>query len=430
MQGQHEAAQEPFIRPRRAIDGMADFVASFFWRALDRPAIATALMLTAATLFVATGVFGLGRSNSGLLGGGGDFDYLYLAGQIWLDGRSPYVVKDFVSAYPGASAFAYPPPILPLALLLAALPQNAAELLMHALNLSAVAAISWSAVELSSPTDRQQARRLHLLTVLVLMSAPFTSHVMWLGQTSLIGVALVVGAFDAYRRRMLILAGVLATLALAKPQLALLPVLLLMSRCDARFLVALSISSLVFLAWPAWTAGGPMALVNQYLASIKAYGASPYQAIDFQHVFGLRSLAASLGSDLPILAALLIVVCGSLHVYRGRLRSEADTLAILFCLSLLLLFAHDYDLVALALLVPALFHHLIQRNLLAGICLAVLVLLYVPQRFVLNFDPTWLIRYRELLCLALLCGLVMMNQLWARNGRVNREGGLKHSGSF
>jgi hypothetical protein len=401
------------LEPARTAGGGSAALERFLWSVLDRPVVQLTLLAVSAALLFVTGVIGVGRPNSGFLGGGIDFDFFYYAGRMWLKGESPYDVTAFLAEHPSQSSFAYPPFVFVPCVFWALFPHDVAEFGMQLLSFAAAVVIVAGAVELAEPSDRLQRRRMLVLTAVLVLSSPFTSHVLWLGQSSLVGAALVVGAFVCYRRGWLVGAGMLAALALSKPQLSLLPVLWLTAGLNKRFLLSLAATACVLVVPPVLMTG-PVEFVGQYLNSVQAYQTSHLADISFRHTFGLRSFADSLGFDAPSLAPVAFALAVVAYRYRNRFRTQADVLAYLLVVSLLFVYAHDYDIAVAAPLIPALYRHA-RVDLRTGIALLLgVLLLYFPTRFLVPLDIPWLLRYRELTCLGYLVVLVALNWYEAR----------------
>src|SRR5688500_8084442 len=378
-------------------------LASWFERVLDNPALRWALFAMAAASLLATGIFGVGRPDTGFLNGGADFEFLYVAGKLWLEGSNPYDIDAYRAAFtfrkagPGF-AFAYPPIIAPICILVGAFPHEIGEFLYQLMGLASVAAIAVGSVYLVRPPPEQKQRMLTLTTLLLLFS-PFTSHVLWMGQTSLIATALVVGAYVAHARRSYVLTGILCGLALLKPQLSLLPVLWLTvtDRWNWRWWLPAAATVLVSVAVPILMCGGPLNFVADYRAAVAEYRVAMQQSVEWRHLVGLASLAAAVGVRLPLLAPVGLALAALAWFRRERLLNGGEVLSVLMLIALLFLFAHNYDLVALAPLAPVLYRRATNKPLFGLCCLASLLILYFPQRLLVPLNVPVLLRYREIL---------------------------------
>src|SRR5262245_34450820 len=156
--------------------------------------------------------------------------YLRSAGRDWWTGFDPYdgpgfqsraVASDGLVAY----TFAYPPQISPLCLALAALPLDGARVLMTSLNFVCAVVLAGLVVRLLDAGSDGRERGLRAWAVAAFaLGNPFVTHVVWMGQTSVIASAALAGCWLAWTRGRTLAAGVLLGIATIKPQLAALPI--------------------------------------------------------------------------------------------------------------------------------------------------------------------------------------------------------------
>jgi hypothetical protein len=237
------------------------------------------------------------------------------------------------------------------------------------------------------------------LVAAVAIGNPFTAHVVWMGQMSLLAAAAAVGSWVAYTSRRMLIAGVLIGVASCKPQIAILIYVWYVLDRQWRVL-AVAVATAGALAIPPLWWHGPDSLLD-WLASMAAYQDVLHNRINFQHVFGVRSLLANVGLPCPNL--LPIALGGAVLLYAARCRLLAeDILPLLMCLSCLFAYSHDYDLVALLTVAGPLLVHLRRRPFALVLLLLAALVLFFPQRLVRTLSWPWAIRYRECATLLLM----------------------------
>ncbi len=374
--------------------------------AAPRPPLWSLAVLAAALAALAAfGVLGLGRAG-GLASSNFDMRYLHLAGQMWSAGDSPYDGAAFTALAVErfgleAGAFAYPPQSAPLAMALGALDFRGAQWLMTALNLAALGALAWLALKLAPalapPSRAHSATR--AVTLAILLGNPFASHVVWMGQTSLLAAAAALGAWRCARVNSMAWSGVLLGLATLKPQLASLMVLWFL--LERRWL-ALAIGAATAAAcalWPMLSVGFEATWLG-WRGALDQYQRDSVAATGFRHVFGLRSTLYGLGVDTTLFAWTAPLAVFALHRVRSRLAPD-DPAPLLFAIGALALYAHDYDLAASVVLCAPLAERALGRVPLQLGLLVLAGVLFFPQRIWQRFELGELARTREVALLAL-----------------------------
>lgn len=358
------------------------------------------LFLTAALVaLVLFGMLGVGRGGSVFAH---DMRYLYGAGAVWLEGASPYELDTFKAAMlallgVASDSFAYPPNAFPLAAILGSGSPARADLLIGLLNLLALAGL---ALFVRAALPAAASRLLVLVTIALLVGNPFTAHVFWMGQTTLIAAALVYGAWLCAHRRMDVLAGVLLGLSAFKPQIAFLVGLWFLLDRRWLLLAAAAGATLAASAWPIAT-GGLQGSWLAWAATLHEYQSTGFNTVTFRHVFGLRSLLAGLGLPAPSLLPAGIAALIGLYLMRRRY-DEIWLVNAILIISFLLLFAHDYDLAPVAIIAaPLLMAARGRPGLLVLLCLLAAVIFF-PQRVWQALELGPVARSRELALLALL----------------------------
>ncbi|MEM9730521.1 MAG: glycosyltransferase family 87 protein, partial [Myxococcota bacterium] len=267
--------------------------------------------------------------------------------------------------------------------------------------LGLVASIAWLARRPGENTrDVIGATRTWYIAAIV-VGNPFTAHVFWMGQTSLIASAAIAGSFVAWRHDRVWIAGLLLAIATLKPQLALLPFgwIAFAGRGPRTALVSLAAAGLLSL-WPMVVSGGPIALAAEWLGAVERYQFDPFNQIAFEKMFGVRSLFAVVFGDAPSMLPVGIAGLAMLVWFRSRLNT-AEALALLAVLTVSFVYAHDYDLVLLTVAAAPLAYLLEERAELRLWVLAGLLALMVPQRLLRGLESPILLEYREVLVLAI-----------------------------
>lgn len=366
------------------------------------PVVFLALSVLALTLF---GYMGVGRGGTLFAF---DMRYLYIAGEMWGQFSSPYDVDSFKGAMKtlldiDSGNFAYPPNAFPVAMILSPGSVELAQILIGALNLVAigilVAFIHLGAAK-TAPDGGPQAAAIALIASSIVIGNPFSAHVVWMGQMTLISAACVYGCWLMADRRLDVVAGVLLGISAFKPQLAFLVGLWFV--LDRRWvLVATAAATTVVIsAWPMITNG----LSGSWLAwagTLGEYQDTIYNVVTFKHVFGIRSVLASVGIEVPSLILPGIAALIGLFMMRRHYETIWLINAILL-ISFLFLFAHDYDLAPVAVIAcPLLLAARRKPGLLLLIC-ALAFVVFFPQRIWEKLDLALMARTREIAVLGIL----------------------------
>jgi hypothetical protein len=354
------------------------------------------LIGSAATLLL-FGVVGVGRS--GTLGG--DFTVLHDAGQDWLAGRNPYVDNHLPFAYPSNFSFY----AVPLALL----PLSVAKYGMVLVSLGWLAALLWLARRvLDREAGRDVSATMWLLVAIFLVGNPFTAHNFWMGQTSLLVLAPMMGSwlFAAEGRR--IASGVLLGLASIKPHLVLLLVIWYLLEFEWKILLTAGATFLLMSFLPMVTQG-PVTMMQDWIQDgILGYLGNSANHAGFQHLIGLKSMLEAAGMTPPSLTLAGVALTAVFWFYRSNW-AIFDRLAIILGLSMTFVYGHDYEYVCI---LPALIALLIwgTRNPQVWLWLAVLVgLMFIPQRLIRIADMPVLNHWRTPVVMAMTGLLIWLN---------------------
>lgn len=368
--------------------------------------VPVALLALGFLSLAAFGLLGVGR-------GGGEFafdmPYLFTAGEMWEDGASPYGA-DFKARMNALlagdpSGYAYPPSSAPLALLLSSGSIDAARIIIATLDVAAIWFLVFficraAASDLSDPSGRAAAHANLMIAAAVVIGNPFTAHVIWMGQTTLVSGALVMGCWLLADRRSDLLAGVLLGLSAVKPQLAFLVGFWFLLDRRWTLILAAAATTVVMSLWPIVATGFGGSWLA-WFASLRDYAGTIHNTVTFRHVFGLRSAFAAAGVELPSLMPLAMLCVFLLYCVRRNYENIWLVTAILL-VSFLMLFAHDYDLAPATIIAYPLLRAARGRTpLLLAIALLALILFF-PQRIWERADLGELARSREVALLALL----------------------------
>lgn len=350
------------------------------------------------------GYYGVGRGGEFAF----DMPYLQVAGEMWRHSANPYDVESFKDnmkriADIASGNYAYPPNSFPVALALSFGSSDMARWISGAMNLAAIGFLVLF-IHLGAATGEftrtPSAGAMAVIASAVVIGNPLTAHVVWMGQTTLISAAFIYGCWLLANRRMDLLAGILLGVSAFKPQLAILVGFWFL--LDRRWLLiaAAALTTIAVSAWPLAAHG----LDGSWLAwmrTLSEYQNTTYNVPSFKHVFGLRSVLATLGIAVPSL--MLLGIAAVVALYRFRQHYEQIWLinAILI-ISFLFVYAHDYDLAPVAgIAFPLLMAARGRPRALILICFLAFVIFF-PQRIWEKLDLDMMARTREIAVMGIL----------------------------
>jgi hypothetical protein len=380
-------------------------------RGADRGLLNAGLLLAGIAALVLFGIVGIGREGSG----GFDMAFLYAAGRTWLNGLNGYVLAQrqaSVGAFPfDIYAFAYPPPVFPLAIALGYFSFSIAKLLMLGLNILSVAGLSKYCVQMAEPRASSSAPNGHAyrwIIPAIIVGNPFTAHVLWMGQTSLIVATSIAWGCHYARQNRWFVSGLLLAVSTIKPQFSVFAFLWLALQQRWWSILTAGAISLLFALGPLLISG-PLITLRSWLDDIKVYQANPSNMVGFEHSFGLQSMLHHLGIDVPSLVLIVLAFAAVIFFVRAKIL-EDDILPLLLGTALLLSVAHDYDLILAAPLVSALWRHLRNGDRLrrAG-ALLIMSVMFLPQRVLKPFDSPVLLQFRVVVLLGLVIWLFALS---------------------
>lgn len=381
---------------------------------------ALATLLTAFAAMVAFGLVGAGRSP----GPFADARFHYLAARMWLQGQNPYdlaAFRAFAQAEIGSdiAVFAYPPQSFLVGGALAPFSLATAEWVLALTSVVCVLVLALLAVEtlraratgLGGPAELGRAR---WMIPAICIGAPFTAHVLWTGQVSLIISACILGGWLLVGRGRWLGGGLLLGVATLKPHLVLFPLLWLVVNKRWPALLSAAAGALACAAVP-MSVSGPIGALREWLGAVAIYQSEAAGAYGNLYVLGVRSFLSACGVHLTGAASASITavaVAAVIAWLRTRRVAHHDALAVLAVLSPLLIYSHDYDLVALVPTLAAMWWLLLRRGRAQQwAALALMALLFVPQRLLAQLGaPPPLMHWRTLLLLVVAAWLMVLLQ--------------------
>jgi hypothetical protein len=364
---------------------------------------------------IAFGIAGIGRPFSD---GQFDMSFLYVAGRCLRQGLSPYAPESFMVCSHGIpwlsdDPYAYPPQMGFLSITLSYLQLPWARVLITTVNLACIIGLaalcgsaSKSETDIGVPDPAPEAR---WLIPALIVGNPFTAHILWMGQTTLIATSCLAAGWVGLRRGYVWLAGLLLGFGTIKPQIAAFVVfwLLLERRWKALTIAA---AWILLLSSAEIAASGPIGAVTGWISAVSRYTQMWFNLLGNIHVFGVQNLLAGFGFDVPALFPVGLAAVVALWWFR-RFIADRDILPLLIALSLLFVFSHDYDLSALAVMLPAFWRHLRGKEVPGLVGGVVLVLLFLPVRIL---HDSLFAQYRVLIVLGLVMWLLVLNVRFAR----------------
>ncbi|MEC4805247.1 MAG: glycosyltransferase family 87 protein [Jaaginema sp. PMC 1079.18] len=389
-------------------------------RITQNRAIRLVFVIAACLALLSFGIVGIGR-DGGLFQSGSDMKFMYFAGRTWLQGLNAYNPEIASRISENAIAverydFAYPPQIAPLSLGLALFPFAIARWLMVGLNLlSLTAIIILSLLWIEQPETanwRLKSSGYRWFIPGLIIGNPFTAHIVWMGQSSLIALATLMAGWYAMRRDRPILGGIAIAIATIKPQLAILIVLWLILSRRWRVLGIAAIAGSIFCLVPILISG-PIQVWFDWFDAIAIYKSQPYNMLGFRHMFGIQNTLAIMELPAPSLLPLALGLTAAVWWYQRKFVSD-DIFGILIVISLLFGFAHDYDLVTLVPLLPLFWVHLHRRPLAIIGAIALLLGLFFPQRFLRPLEIELLLQFRVFIVAILGIWLVKLSMNQSR----------------
>jgi len=374
------------------------------------------------------GILGIGRGDSQL-----NFDgaVLYAAGRAWLMGLNPYNhdfltqsvagIKDIGSLE--TAGFFYPPQSAALCMFAGLFDYSVAKFIWLGLNLLSIAAIIFMTVRTVNQHQNNSENQLGgWIMAAMIIGNPFTTHVVWMGQTSLMAFAATMAAWFFSQRQKFVLAGICLGIASFKPQICLLLGIWFLLERNWKILAVAFATVTIMSAYPLVLYGGPVGMLAAWHQGIQdSYSSLPFNQPGFQDKVGMESLFASLGLKVPAIKIVAIILTVLLWVFRKRINRE-DVLAILMGISFTFLgYTHIYDYVGLFPILTSLWLYCSNnRNALLS-SIALVFLLFFPRRIFLAAGLPFLIHWRTIVVLMLVVGVVAFSMKAKLNQGLQQE---------
>lgn len=373
-------------------------------------------LLTVSILsLICFGIVGISRDGQFNADGG----VLYAAGRAWLMGLNAYnhdmLTKSVVTIKEidnlKDAAFFYPPQSAALCMFVGIFDYSVAKFVWLLLNLLSIAALIAMTVRTINQHQNNSEKQLGILVMsAMIIGNPFTAHVVWMGQTSLMAFAATMGAWFFSQRQKFVLAGICLGLASFKPQLCLLLGIWFLLERNWKILAVAFATVIIMSAYPLVLYGGPLGMLAAWQQGIQdSYSSLPFNQPGFQDKVGMESLFASLGFKIPnikIVAVILVVV---LWVFRNKINRE-DILALLMGISFTFLgYTHVYDYVGLFPIMTSLWLYCSNNRKALLSSIALVFLLFFPRRIFLAAGLPFLIHWRTIVVLILVVGVAALS---------------------
>jgi len=375
----------------------------------SRRLLVALILLLGILPLVAFGICGVGRPAGGVINVDGTS--FFAAGRAWLQGRNPYSPEELALAVAGIEGvdvstvpFFYPPQMSIFCLPLGLMSYPAARATWVGLNLLAALAMAAIAVRTLQEANHGDKTRLGpWIVAAVVLGNPFTSHVVWMGQTSLLAGAGLVGAWFFAERGKPVIAGILLGMATFKPQLCLL--LFIWFALERAYLVVIvGVATSAVMSLYGMVVQGLLGVWTAWRAGVAAgYSHVIFNSPGFQNKVGLESLLHGSGIPVPgaVLTVIGILLAVALWWSRARVRTR-DVFALLVVITFVLIgFSHDYDFVCLVPLWIVSWQQASERPRAATLLAALNLLMFFPQRFLRPFQLPVLTHWRTPVLLAL-----------------------------
>lgn len=352
---------------------------------------------------------------AGVARGGGNFAfdsmYFYVSGEMWEDGSTPYDPASFKTQMSTIAdiqsvSYAYPPNSAPFSLAMSVGSISMGQLIIGAINLASILgmlAFVHHAIRLTpsvADAAAQNLRVAEIVTWAVVIGNPFTAHVVWMGQTTLFSAAFLLGSWLFATKRLDLVAGILLGISAIKPQLVFLVGFWFLMDRRWTLIAASALTVVVMSGWPLWVNG----LEGSWVAWVRSlidYQDGTYNTLAFKHVFGIRSLLAGQGILIP--STLPVAIVAAVILYRYRQSYDAVWLiGPLLAISVLLIYAHDYDLAPLAIMTFPLLMASRGKPLALLTIILLAMVIYFPQRIWERLDMAEFARSREVALLLML----------------------------
>lgn len=392
--------------------------------------IGLAILVCAVIVMICFGLLGYKKEPWGR-----DLTVIYIAGQCWWNGNSPYDLQLFLKleeAYPDHQLpypFVNPPQIAPLCLFLSLWSLPVAKILMMLLNIICLVLFAngcWELIKQRIPaTSSLGPELIRPLIAAMILGSPDTANALWTGQTVPVVAAAIVWGWVYSDKNRSILSGILLGISTIKPQLSLLIILWYM--LERRFLVlAIAAITILIASIVPLMVQDPFSLLRDWQQALLVYRAHPYNQSSDPNVFGLATILNIIGihSVHPAVVA-LVGIALTMLLWRYRRRYERhDILAILLVCSVLFMYSRNYDIIATVPLFGSLLTlHSSFTLAMSALFFISFVLPYGILLKLLGLPFTWSVFSYHIRLGILFLALVFL--LW--NPKPQTNGGLDHT---
>jgi hypothetical protein len=244
----------------------------------------------------------------------------------------------------------------------------------------------------------------------MIIGNPFTSHVVWMGQTSLMAVAATMAAWFFSQRQKFVWAGICLGIASFKPQLCLLLGIWFLLEGNWKILAVALATVTITSAYPLVLYGGPVGMLAAWHQGIQdGYSSLHFNQPGSLDIVGMESLFAFFGLKIPAIKIVAVILAVLLWVFRNRINRE-DVLAVLMGISFTFLgYSHVYDYVGLFPILTSLWLYCSNnRNALLS-SIALVFVLFFPRRIFIAAGLPFLIHWRTIVVLIMVVGVVSLS---------------------
>src|SRR5450631_3760376 len=370
-------------------------------------------VVLALLFLVLFGIVGLGREGAM----GFDGRVLYAAGRAWLGKANPYdhvALVQSVSQLPDmdlyGSDFFYPPQAAGLVIPLGLVSYSSARVIWVVFQLIGVSAIVLATrALLRSRSGGNHDAWGGLVLSAVAIGNPFTAHVVWMGQTSIVAFAAIMGAWTLAQRKNWLGAGLCFGLASFKPQICILVGLWFLLEQDWKTLLVAFGTMLLLALYPIATQG-PIGAFTAWRTGVSSGYALPFNLATFPHKVGMESLLSAAVVVIPgaVFLTVSVLATATLWIFRSS-SHPADRLGLLMAITFTFSgYLHDYDYVGLVPVFVSLWSIARQRTITTFAAAALPVLLFVPQRFLRALNVPVVNQWRTVVVIAMAVAVLVL----------------------
>lgn len=294
-----------------------------------------------------------------------DFRWFYVAGNLINRGINPYQPKTFMEHFvklttpDNATAFVYPPSVVPLVKLVGDLPLTTASTLWVILNSLAIGFLLWGAIKLLD----SQARVMQVTCVVAGLLIYGTTYNVRVGNISALLAAFLVWAIVLARKDRNLIAGILLGITTIKPTLSLLFLLYFLVKRRYRLVFThLVTSSILIVVGLIYTQNFSLGFLDLYRESYQLWASHEFNnAFTSSGRIDIGVVGPRLFNSMPILAKLVSTALSTIpllltftYLYKKRKSVHSSTIdlldiSLIACLNLMSNYAQPVNSVLLIL---------------------------------------------------------------------------------